>query len=285
MGDRQLTQAELKALRDAMFSQNPGAGYQTIPVEGTPEEMAEALIKPSLPRAYFDQIDLSATIGMAQMLGMFVSRPPQASLEKDEIIRFVERNRPQMPEFFGKHLATFKKAAVAIGDVKLTEFIEYFAKQAHCAYLNTPDKIDVKSDRFLWLVYALAAQVDSGRLGYNSALDYLQKPVHYDRISELTLQFMLYDYAESVGKVSQTSLVYVMLIGEAARIKNIPKAAAAAFMVVIRSGRVDKPANMLHFINNLEPFLLRAGLFSDEDKAAARRIRSRFASDIKPSDF
>ena len=96
---------------------------------------------------------------------------------------------------------------------------------------------------------------------------------------------MLYEFAESMGTVTPTSLVYVMLIGEAARIKNIPTAASAAFMVVISSARVDKQANILSFINKLEPFLVGVGQFSDEDKAAAGRIRGRFGSVIKPSDF
>ena len=85
MGDKQPTRAEIEALRDAMLPRDlGGAEYQTTRIDGDPEEMAEALIKPSLPRVFFDQIDLSAQIGVAQMLAMFISRPGQASLEKDE---------------------------------------------------------------------------------------------------------------------------------------------------------------------------------------------------------
>jgi hypothetical protein len=283
---RQPTLTEIEAFRDAMLPRDLGGGdYEVIPADGTPEELADALIRSSLPRVFFDQIDLGTEIGLGQLLAMFVSRPGNASLEKDEIVRFVERNRSQMPEFFGKLLPQFKKAAAATGEERLTKFIEYFGTQAHYAYSNTPEKINIKSGRLLWLIYALAGQVDSGTLSYESALDYLQKPMHYDRISELTLGFKLYDYADSLDKPSRPSLVYLMLIGEAGRIKNIAGPAAAAFHVVAKSLVADGQGHILRFVNHLEPYLAKTGRLSHEDKLAIQRIRGRFATDMKPNDF
>ena len=131
----------------------------------------------------------------------------------------------------------------------------------------------------------LASQVNSAKQSYDAALDSLQKPIHVDRISPLTIHFMLVDYGDSIGSVSQPNLVYLMLIGEAGRIKQIATAASAAFRIVTESTAADEHGNILRFVNNLEPFLIGAGQFEDRDKAAAQRIRGRFGPSFKPSDF
>src|SRR5437868_5498599 len=67
------TQTEIDAFRDAILPKGDqgGSGYELIPLDGTPEEVADALISSSLPRVFFNQIDLSTQIGMGQLLAMF----------------------------------------------------------------------------------------------------------------------------------------------------------------------------------------------------------------------
>jgi hypothetical protein len=76
-----------------------------------------------------------------------------------------------------------------------------------------------------------------------------------------------------------------MLIGEAGRIKQIATAASAAFRVVTTSTVADEHGDILRFVDHLEPFLVAAGLFENQDKTAAQRIRGRFGLSFKPHDF
>lgn len=280
-------QSEAQALRDAMMSDElKGAEFEIIRSDGTPEQMADDLIKSSLPKAFFSDVDLATDIGKAQLLAMFVSRPRGASIEKDEIVSFVNRNKAHMRELMEQLLPHFREAAANIdGGDGIVTFIDYFGTQARHAYAGRPELIDIKSDRLLWLIYALALQLRNGQISYTDALDCLRKPAHFDRISNLSLVFMLRDYAESLGESSQPDLDYPMLVGEAARLKNLPGAASAAFAIVVRTREAGSGENILRYLDNQLPYLASHRPLDAEDSADVERIRKRFAAPMKPEDF
>ncbi|HZO47599.1 MAG TPA: hypothetical protein VFB68_17005 [Xanthobacteraceae bacterium] len=278
---------DIRALRDALVPEDPNAPeYNILPTDGTPEQLADALIQSSLPKVFFDEIDLGTDIGQAQLLAMLFSRPRGASIEKDEIIRFVARNGAHIREFTGKTLPAFREAGIATqGGEGLVAFIDYFGTQVRHAAEGHPERIDIKSDRLLWLIYALALQLDAGKLSYDEALGYLCKPEHSERISSLSLVFMLHDYAESIGGATKPSLCYLMLIGEAARLKDFSDAASAAFAVVLRSRDASSGQHLIRYLENQVPYLSKRGKVTAEDSSELARIRSRFNTSVKPEDF
>jgi hypothetical protein len=278
---------DIQAFRDAFMPEDRNAaGYEIIPTDGTPEQFAEALIRPHLPKVFFDQIDIGTDIGKAQFLAMLFSRPRGASIEKDEIIRFVRRNKVHMHEFMTRTLPDFREAGVHTeGGESLVKFSDYFGTQVRHAVEGHPERIDIKSDRLLWLIYALASQLDDGKISYDEALGYLRKPEHFDRISNLSLVFMLHDYAESLGQATQPSLCYLMLIGEAARLKDIVDAASAAFSIVLKTRDSTSGPHLLRYLDNQQPYLTRHSKLAPGNVAEVARIRSRFGTSVKPEDF
>jgi hypothetical protein len=96
---------------------------------------------------------------------------------------------------------------------------------------------------------------------------------------------MLNDYAEAVRNSNQASVSYLMLIGEAARLSNLPDHAAAAFHLVIRTREAPSGEHLLRFIEHLEPYLTGNSKVTTEDTAELARIRGRFARSVNPKDF
>src|SRR2546428_880157 len=66
---------------------------EVVSLEGDAEQIAEALISGSLPATFLDEIDMADDRGKARLIACLMLRQQQASLEKDEIVRFVARNR------------------------------------------------------------------------------------------------------------------------------------------------------------------------------------------------
>src|SRR5262249_5697121 len=196
---------------EAGFDNPDKLDYEIIGLDGNPEEIADDLIRGSLPKTFIDEIDISTQEGLGRFFACLMLRRNQASLEKDEIIRFVDRNRTALK---GGALELVEKlaevGAKVDGGEALGRFFEYVLKQLRAALAGRPQDIDVKSDRLLWLVYALASQVSGGKLPYADALHILSKPEHRQRISSLSLLFMLKDFGESLGKTSEVSTEYVL---------------------------------------------------------------------------
>jgi hypothetical protein len=171
---------------------------QYVSLEGDPEEIALQLLAPSLWRVPLEQIDLSTQEGQASLLTRFIAMHAKASLEKDEIIRFTERNRASLPFIMDDFLPKLAEAARSSEDGEnLARAIEYFLPQVRHAYAGEYDKIDVKSDRLLWLVYVLGQHLAGGKIGYDDAVARLRKPVNRQRISPLSLNFMLVDFSSN----------------------------------------------------------------------------------------
>jgi hypothetical protein len=269
---------------------NPGKklGYavQPISLDGDPERIAEQLLSPSLWRVPLDHIDLSTQEGQGQLIARFIASPGKASLEKDEIIRFTERNRESLPFFINDLLpkmVEFMKHEA--GGENMAVLVEYFLEHVNHAYRKEYDKINVRSDRLFWLVYVLASQLHSRRISYDEALAYLRKPEHKERISPLSLQFMLHDYVESMEQPNQPPIEMLLLIGEAALLIDDTRAVHADFGVVLRVGSSDNPDHLLRFINSMEPYLAKAKLLEDEDLHHVARVKARYETRIDPNDF
>jgi len=266
---------------------NPGnIGVEIVPLEGDPEQIAEGLIRSSLPKSFLDEIDIASSEGQGRLLACLMLRRHQASLEKDEILRFVERNRTALEGGALDLVRMFINiATLTDGGAEMTTFFEYFTTQVQAALANRPQDIDIKSDRLLWLVYAAAQQLSGGRLTYAAARDLLAKPEHRERISPLSLRFMLVDYAESIGGTSEAPTEFVMLVNECALMSENVKAVVASVALL---GKISTPADVQALIDLLQrsrTFLLAHQEPVEEADAAIARYQGRFAKSVSDDDF
>lgn len=263
-----------------------GDNIRMVSLNGDPERAAEELLAPSLWRVPLDQINLSTEHGKAELLNRFIAYPGKASLEKDEIIRFVERNRDSLPPFIDDVLPKMVQAAKKVkGEDSIAPLIEYFLEQVTHAYKGENDKIDVKSDRLFWLIYVLTTQLNARQIGYDEALAYLKKPNHKQRISSLTLTFMIDEFVELYETPNQPSIELLMLVGEAARLINNVRVAYMAFSIVLRIGTTDNPEYLLGYINNMETYLTEVSLIEGKETSLIERLRTRYAPRIEADDF
>ena len=263
-----------------------GYEIQTVSLEGDPEEAAEQLLEPHLWRVPLDQIDLSIQQGQAQFLARFIASEDKASLEKDELIRFTERNRESLPFFMDDLLPKMLEAMKGTPDAeRLSHVIDYFLENLRHAYAKEYDKINLRSDRLFWLIYVLASQLNDRKLTYDQAIAYLRKPQHRQRISPSQLQYMLFDYARSINQPNQPPIEMLLLIGEAALLSDDTKSAHASFSVVLTIGTTDNPDHLLQFIDHLQPYLAKKNLLDAKDLSALKRVQARYATGITPDDF
>ncbi|MFP5245518.1 MAG: hypothetical protein ACLGH0_02400 [Thermoanaerobaculia bacterium] len=251
-------------------------------VTNDPESMAEQFIATELPRFFLDQIDLDNPMGLAQFLFAVVTRPGRASLEKDEILRFVDRNRKFLSGKDGeKVLRHIREAAEEAekeeGDgASVGKFLDYLYEHLRHAIDGHPERIDVKSDRLLWLVYSCALSADSDKISYKKAVEILRKPEHRQRISTLTLMFMLHDYAGTIGEASQPSPLYLMLIAECGMIGDIPPAVTTAIQFLAMMPAPADAAQLRDLVTRAKRWLAERNMQRDEIDAFDQRLRARF---------
>jgi hypothetical protein len=103
-------------------------------------------------------------------------------------------------------------------------------------------------------VYALAQQLSKGKISYREAAAILSKPEHRDRISQLSLVFMLQDYAESIDTRNQPSTEYVLLILECAILSDDAASADAASLLLASLPAPYDPATVIAVLAVREKF-------------------------------
>ena len=253
---------------------------------GDPETVSLNIISSNLPKTRLDEIDVSKEEGQGAFISrILITKYGKAMIEKDEIIGFVQKNKPHLSFFLDKILQPFITMLPNVYGEAFGNYANQVVEQLKYADQGQFEKINVQSDRLIWLIYVLASQLDSGTITYDYALEYLQKPQHKDRISQRTLLFMLKDYMDLWDEPNRPSLEYLMLMGESARMINNVDIALATFSIVVMVGEVNTPANILSFICNLQPFLSSANRIDQEIVSNIERVKSRYVSKIGPDDF
>ena len=112
-----------EADRPASADGDKGKVY-TVALDGDPEAVAEQLLKPHLPPRSLDEVRIQTEEDMARVIAMLFLRRGLASLEKDEIVAFVEGNRPHIERLLTA-LDAFSTAGRSVEDGE--ELSEYFA--------------------------------------------------------------------------------------------------------------------------------------------------------------
>jgi hypothetical protein len=279
--------AQQERQRQEATSNGPeGLSVTTIRLEGDPERVAEDLIRDSLPKTQLNEIDISDQAGLARLFACLMLRRNQASLEKDEILRFVQRNRKPLKSGALDLLKKLAEAGTHVeGGEGLSRFLEYLSTAVSAALEGRPQDIDIKSDRLLWLLYALGQQLSVGSIDYARAIAILQKPQHRDRISRLSLIFMLKDFAESLDTPSQAPVEYVLLILECALISRDVSSVAATSAILSKLPAPRDPASFVDVMARAREILASSGRKTSEIDECLERYKGRFRGEIVDDDF
>lgn len=257
-----------------------------IPMSDDPEEMARNMIADSLPKTFLYEIDLSTDEGLSRLIACLLLRRHQASLEKDELIRFVERNRkPLKTRAF--HLLTAMESAGAgvAGGEDLADFLHYFNENVSHILDGHPELVNVKSDRLLWLLWSLANCLENSKITYQKALSILAKPEHRERISLLSLLFMYQDYAETIGAENQPSTEYPMLLLECALLSRDTAMAKVGASILARSPAPKDGQAWLDLAQRTYRFLNENGQADADAVQFLRNAERRGGRRISEDDF
>jgi hypothetical protein len=245
----------------------------TVSIEGDPDSVAENLIRSHLPEKFLDEVSLDSDEGIAELLWLLIRRMGHASIEKDELIRFVQRNERPLRAKVLKMLPEMAEAAKA-SDEKFGEYFDYFHENVQLALAGKTDKMDMRSDRLFWLLFALTQQLDSNLISYAKARDLIARPQTADRISEHQLVYMFYDFADALETPQQASTTLMMLLTECAIIAKLarPLRFAAEF---IGKYPVKRPRDALLLLDRAGACLQSLGEDASEVRAAKARLLER----------
>lgn len=194
---------------------------EVITIEGDPDELAQRLIAPDLPSKFLDEVSIADAKGAADFIMQLIRRVSKASIEKDELIRFVERNRPNLDENFMQYLALATEAATR-ADKSTGLYFGYVRENIRFALARDFERMDMRSDRLLWLVYALTQLLLANKIDIVAARSCLARPDTVHRISQHQLMYMIEDFVNLIDSPQQPSMLMMVLIGECALLgKNV----------------------------------------------------------------
>jgi hypothetical protein len=251
-----------------------------------PEELARNLLADSLPKTFLDEIDISSEQGLSRLLACLILRQQQASLEKDELIRFVERNRKALNSGAYKLLKAMEAAGAGVaGGENLKLYLHYFNENIGHLLNGHPESVDVKSDRLLWLLWALANFLENSKITYQKALSILAKREYKERISPLSLQFMYKDYGDTIGSENQMGSEFPMLILECALLsQNISMVRVGALILSQLPAPSDSKA-WLDLAQRTHRFLSERGQADQQTIKFLRNAEKRSGHRIGEDDF
>ncbi len=251
-----------------------------VSLNGDPDVVAENLIRPDLPDKFLDDVSLDSDEGIAELLWLLIHRRGHASIEKDELIRFVQRNERPLRAKVLKMLPDMAEAAKN-SDKNLGQYFDYFHKNVQLALAGRADEIDMRSDRLFWFIFALTHQLDANLISYTKARDLITRPQIVQRISEHQLIYMFYDFADAIETPQQASMTMMMLLAECAIIAKLPKPLRFAAEFVGKYPVKQHCDALLELLDRAEACLQALGEDAAEVRAAKARLvwRNRLVSD------
>lgn len=268
--------------------------YVSISLDESPDDIAEVLFRGMLPRDGLFEVDLSAgdQEAMTRFGAALIARVLQRSLERDEIIRFVEENR-QVLERTGwlTELSMMFEAlnAVDVDDAprgQLPQALLDVLRQFQHALSGNPERIEVISNRLLYLCVALDMKIRAGHLGHTEAVKYwLDRPQVRQLMSPPALQFLLGDYIRHMDELNEDRAGYVCLVAECALLVDEPVSQRLG-ATLLRGLRPPLDAvNWLDVRRRLGRRLQQHGQWDQSDEQALRKAVQRFAERVPDHDL
>jgi hypothetical protein len=267
--------------RGAATGSQPEA--KIVILKGSPEETADELIAPSLPRIFLDQIDLRSAEGPHLLVESLSRRRFEASVERAELIGFVERNRAVL-ENTGVLDSFVDMAEPAIGSDR-RGWLDNLIDQMKRVLDGHPERVDLISSRLLWLCVALGYYVSGGRLDHAAAVEVLRRPHNRERITHAAVMYLLIDYIDNMDKLDEQRPEYALLLAECALLADDKTCmnTAAGLLHCVPPGA--DTAALLTVWHQLRRRLAAAGAWTADHQAALDRIVARFDSGVPDDDF
>lgn len=237
---------------------------ESVALTGHPDEIAADLIRPHLPATLLDEIVLTDNESLPRLLAVLITRMGRASIEKDEMIRFVERNRAHQLAEAVDFLRIATDAAGKIDDERTAAYFAYVRENLEFAVSGEHARMDMRSDRLFWLIYALSTQFESGAIQWKAAVALLQRPETAQRISEHQLVYMVKDWADAIGSPQQMSVILPMLVAECALIGGFDAPLRIAARIV---GRYPMTQHRAETVDLLERAAVHLNASSPEEAA------------------
>jgi hypothetical protein len=261
-----------------------GTVVRSVSLAGDPEKRAAELVG-DVPGGRLDTYRVKTDTDLANVFKALIMRQGFASIERDEIIGFVEKNGA-----YANQLVTMLEELASAGEKiedgeKLSRYFSYLAEHIGYACRRQYDKIDVRSDKLFWLIYVLSSQLGSGMLAYDEVLTVLSRPHNRARISSHQLIYMLKDFAEAYGEPNQPSPDMLAIIAIAARPADKPTEASAALSICLKVGGLKNGPESLRILEDVYRYLVSAGAAKREDRARLDQLAGRYGALRDRRDF
>lgn len=267
--------------------------YVSVELDKSPDEIANALFNSMLtddPLASVNLRSATGEEGMALFMAALVRRLVQRSLERDEVIAFVEGNRAVLERegwigFLLDNLPEVDEDDEADG-VAMIRTMRDAAAQMQLALAHRPQDIQVVSNRLLYLCIALAMKIRHGDLTHEAAVrGYLARPSTRALMSEKAVLFLLSDYLRNMDDIDEPDSSYVMLVAECALFTDdISSIAVAATLL----RHLPPPAGATSWLNlrqRLATRLRSCGRWNADDEASLAKAINRFAEVVTDDDL
>ncbi|MFI1183562.1 hypothetical protein ACH4UT_29015 [Streptomyces sp. NPDC020799] len=254
-------------------------------MEGDPEATAQAYINDSLPEVFLDQIGLASAQDVRHLIDCLARRYHQASLECDEIERFVNRNKTYL-----RRTALLDKLAEAVSqrmdDEKQRAWMLHVLLQIGQVLHGHPERLDMMSSRLLWLCLALDNHVTARIYRHDQVVAWLRRAPTRRRMTPRAVQFLAIDYHRNADTLPEPRTEYVMIISECAMLADDERAMTMAAILLRNLPPPSEGSDAwLDVRHRLRLRLSTCGAWGEEDEAALQRAVLRFSPPVADDDF
>ncbi|MFC6063921.1 hypothetical protein [Streptomyces ochraceiscleroticus] len=269
---------------------DPSDQYVSVELSKSPDEIANVLFGSMLPDDPLARLDLRAATGergLALFMAALVHRLPQRSLERDEIVAFVERNRATLQHEGWLEFLIDKLPAGRSNDegAPLLDAIRDAAVQMRHALRGRPQDINVISNRLLYLCIALDMKLGDDGFTYETAVAYLRRSQTQALMSDAAVMFMFADYYRNMDEIDEPRTGHVMLLTECALLAD---ANGALLMAKVLLRGLPPPVDTAAWLDvrrRLAARLRSSGSWTAEDESSLARAVGRFTDEVPDDDL
>ncbi len=254
-----------------------------ISLEGDPDDVAAKLLAPHLPPSLLDSIRIDSDFGIAELLMHLTHRMGRASIEKDELIRFVDMNRAALKSGRLAMMDKFLSAAKAT-DENYGHCFQYFIDNVRLAFAGRTSEMDMRSDKLFWLVFALSHQLTSNKISYEQVRAKLSRPEVVRRISRHQLFYMVHDYVESLETPQEPPQTVLIVTGECALLGDEPKIVQVVAELLAKHLNQKYQVMLISFLTRAADYLARKKVDVAPIRAALSTLNAK-SQGVVDDDF
>ncbi|MEU9919646.1 hypothetical protein [Streptomyces sp. NPDC051001] len=269
---------------------DPSDQYVSVELSKSPDEIANVFFGSMLPYDPLARLDLRGATGergLALLMAALVHRLSQRSLERDEIVAFVEHNRVTLQRERWLEFLIDKLPAGRSNDkdAPLLDATRDAAVQMRHALRGRPQDIDVISNRLLYLCIALDMKLGHDGFTYQTAVGHLFRPQTQALMSDAAVMYLFADYYRNMDEIDEPRTGYVMLLTECALLADTNSALVMAKILLRGLPPPGDTASWLDVRHRLAARLRSSGSWTAEDESWLARAVGRFADEVPDDDL